>query len=262
MNHTTQYTTHKYGENVHLLESAVLQQLLAKICSESVSLIEMNFIVKKLYNELVQTALTQYASFTYQSLKTRMFDQCSDAILSYPSLLEEKAVTVSLARAGIMPSQECFDLMNLLMNPKNIRQDHFYMQRVSNDKGAVIGVDVNGSKIGGPIDSNLVIIPDPMAATGNSIDYTVNYYKSRVEGDAKKYIALHLIVTPEYIKSMKDKHPDLIIIAIRVDRGLSSKKALESLPGEYIDEEKGLNDIGYIIPGAGGVGEVLNNAFV
>jgi hypothetical protein len=50
------------------------------------------------------------------------------------------------------------------------------------------------------------------------------------------------------------------IYAFRVDRGLSSPRALSALPGEFPSEERGLNDHHYIIPGAGGLGEVLNNA--
>ena len=37
---------------------------------------------------------------------------------------------------------------------------------------------------------------------------------------------------------------------------------LQTTPGKRWAEEKGLNDRQYIVPGAGGVGEVLNNAWV
>ena len=32
--------------------------------------------------------------------------------------------------------------------------------------------------------------------------------------------------------------------------------------GTFWDKEKGLNEYQYIVPGAGGLGEILNNAFV
>ena len=38
--------------------------------------------------------------------------------------------------------------------------------------------------------------------------------------------------------------------------------ALRTEPGTHWDEERGLNDIQYIVPGAGGVGEILNNAWL
>jgi uracil phosphoribosyltransferase len=37
---------------------------------------------------------------------------------------------------------------------------------------------------------------------------------------------------------------------------------LQCEPGERWDEERGLTDLGYIVPGAGGVGELLNNSWV
>ena len=44
---------------------------------------------------------------------------------------------------------------------KNIRQDHFYIQRKTNERHEVIGVDVSGSKIGGD-QENACSLPDPM----------------------------------------------------------------------------------------------------
>jgi len=36
---------------------------------------------------------------------------------------------------------------------------------------------------------------------------------------------------------------------------------LATIPGERWDEEKGLNERHYIVPGAGGLGEIINNSF-
>ncbi len=70
------------------------------------------------------------------------------------------------------------------------------------------------------------------------------------------------MVTPEYIRRVHEAHPDLIVYAMRLDRGLSTSRALHSVPGTHWDEERGLNATQYIVPGAGGVGEILNNAWV
>jgi hypothetical protein len=35
---------------------------------------------------------------------------------------------------------------------------------------------------------------------------------------------------------------------------------LKTIPGTRIDEERGLTDTHYIVPGGGGFGEILNNA--
>ncbi len=73
---------------------------------------------------------------------------------------------------------------------------------------------------------------------------------------------MHLIVTPEYLRNVLRAHPDTIVYALRLDRGLSTEEVLATVPGTRWDDEKGLDDHQYIVPGAGGVGEILNNAWV
>ena len=60
---------------------------------------------------------------------------------------------------------------------------------------------------------------------------------------------------------MTAEAPDLIVYAFRVDRGASSAKAKAAIPGEFLDEESGLTDIQYIVPGLGGLGELINNSY-
>jgi uracil phosphoribosyltransferase len=72
---------------------------------------------------------------------------------------------------------------------------------------------------------------------------------------------MHLIVTPEFIRRMQKDCPELTIITLRVDRGTSDKEILSTELGSS-KLESGLNTVDYIIPGAGGVGEVLNNSYV
>ena len=72
----------------------------------------------------------------------------------------------------------------------------------------------------------------------------------------------NLIITPEFIRRMRADHPDVVIYAIRLDRGMSSDETLRTGLGENPEAERGLNEIQYIVPGAGGVGEILNNSFV
>ena len=122
------------------------------------------------------------------------------------------------------------------------------------------GSKVAGHKIGGSVDESIVLFPDPMGATGSTLIEALNLYKTR--GKALKYIAMHCIVTPEYLRAIRKQHPDLIVFAIRLDRGLSTTEILDTVPGTHWDLEKGLNDQHYIVPGGGGFGEVLNNAFV
>jgi uracil phosphoribosyltransferase len=148
------------------------------------------------------------------------------------------------------------------MNPKRVRQDHISIGRTTDEQEKVTGSKVSGHKIGGSVDGSIVLFPDPMGATGGTIAEAIDLYKQR--GKALKYIALHCIITPEYLKTIQARHPDLVVYAVRLDRGLSPAKVLETdaVPGTYWDQERGLNDKHYIVPGGGGFGEIMNNAYV
>jgi uracil phosphoribosyltransferase len=61
---------------------------------------------------------------------------------------------------------------------------------------------------------------------------------------------------------VRRQHPDVIVYALRLDRGLSPVEVLTAVPGERWEEERGLNEHHYIVPGGGGLGEVINNAYV
>ncbi|MBM4283147.1 MAG: uracil phosphoribosyltransferase, partial [Deltaproteobacteria bacterium] len=77
----------------------------------------------------------------------------------------------------------------------------------------------------------------------------------------KKFIAVNLIVTPEYLRRMTSEHPDVVIYALRLDRGASPDDVLQTKPGARWSEESGLTDKQYIVPGGGGFGEIMNNAW-
>ncbi len=70
------------------------------------------------------------------------------------------------------------------------------------------------------------------------------------------------MITPEAIRRVTAMHPNVKLYAARLDRGLSTARALASEPGTHPDEERGLNDTHYIVPGAGGMGELLTNSWV
>jgi uracil phosphoribosyltransferase len=126
----------------------------------------------------------------------------------------------------------------------------------------VVGSNIGGSKIGGDVDNAMVLFPDPMGATGSSLSTAINMYKKKVPGKIRKVICVNLIVTPEFIKRLTTDHPDAILFALRLDRGLSPPEVLTTAPGELWEKERGLDDRQYIVPGGGGMGEVMNNAYV
>ena len=257
------FIQHHYGDNIHILDDAFHTSLLAKICHPEVLQPTINQAVSVLYRQLVTMAINHEFQRESFSSPTRMTASHPTSPLQGQRIKEEqRAICVDLARAGILPSQVCYEHLHWLLKPELIRQDHIFASRVVDETHAVIGTHFGSHKIGGDIQDALVLIPDPMGATGTTVIATLDFYKKEVAGPARRFIALHLIVTPEYLAKVKATHPDLVIYALRVDRGLSPKEVLESELGKEWNRERGLNDNDYIVPGAGGFGEIMNNSFV
>lgn len=246
---------HKYGENVHILSNPYTLALLAKLSSPDSAMPLINHYIEELYSVLLHEVVNVLVESDNCEIKTRMGAMLTGKYLD----LRQRFISVDLARAGTYPSHVCFHKLNLLFDPKQIRQDHVYLNRKVNEQGKVIGVDYSGSKIGGDKKGAIVLFPDPMGATGGSLAHVIDQYKESVEGKASALVAMHLIITPEYLAHMKKHHPDVKVFALRLDRGLSSADILKTVPGEKWSEEQGLNEFQYIVPGAGGVGELLNN---
>lgn len=254
---------HKYGSQVHILNHQFLSGLLARLCSPETFQPEINHLVQILYNHLIITVMNREFPSEYFESSTRMTSMHPDQYLSGTRVKhDQRAIVVNLARAGTYPSHICFDTLHYALHYEVLRQDHIFAARTTDGKNHVTGTDLGATKIGGDKENAIVLFPDPMGATGNTIITALQHYKQRVAGIAKKMIALHLIVTPEYLKSVLAVHPDIIIYALRLDRGLSSEEILKTIPGTFWEKEKGLNEKQYIVPGGGGFGEIMNNSFV
>lgn len=254
---------HSYGDRVHLLADPVLLTLLARLCRPETLQPDVTYLIRDIYETLVRVVIANELPRRETEIRTRMFASTSAGVWS-GSLLDPntRVVTVNIARAGMQPSQVAFETLTRLLNPDVVRQDHIYMSRVTDSDETVVGVDVSGDKIGGDVSQATVLFPDPMGATGGSMTRAATIYKNLEGGDAAKMVALHLVVTPEYLKRVLSEFPEMIVYAVRLDRGLSPPDVLATGLGERWDEEKGLNDRQYIVPGAGGMGEILNNSYV
>jgi len=263
---------HAYGEQVHLLADPVLLSQLARLCRPEVVQPEITVLVRDIYHCLVRMVVANELPRQRAQVKTRMFESSPRAVWCGDVLDEQvRAVTVNIARAGSLPSQVCFETLVHLLRPDQVRQDHVYMARVTDEHGVVTGVSLSGSKIGGDVADAFVLLPDPMGATGGSLAHTIALYKAGAASAAgggskpaapRRIISLHLIITPEFVRRMRAEHPDVVIYAVRLDRGMSSDAFLHTPLGAQLADERGLNEIQYIVPGAGGLGEILNNSFV
>lgn len=87
-------------------------------------------------------------------------------------------------------------------------------------------------KAPGDLDARLVIVVDPMLATGNSSIAAVDKLKER---GATNIRFLCLLAAPEGIKNFTDAHPDVPVFTAAIDDHL--------------------NELGYIVPGLGDAGD-------
>lgn len=252
---------HRYGPQVHILSDPYLFTTLAKLGRPDCKQPMINSLLNTLYRELVKVVVNQEFPLIETVIETRMKAQHPEGAFKAHVIDPNTQVTcVSLARAGTVPSQICFDAFNYFLNPEGVRQDHISINRKTDAQEQVVGTQLGGLKIGGDVEDRIVIVPDPMGATGSTILSALEIYQKL--GKAKKFIAIHLVITPEYLQVLKKAAPHVVVYALRLDRGLSTPEILKTVPGTHWDQEKGLNQKQYIVPGAGGLGEVINNSYV
>lgn len=254
---------HRYGPDVHLFDDAFLLSLLARIGSPQTGTMQLPGLVRTAYKRLLQQVLAYEFPTRKQRVQTRMSATEPKAFYDGPMLCQEtRLILCAVIRAGILPAQTCYEAAIEVLPPANVRLDFLNMSRITGADDRVTGVRLDGSKIGGPVDDAVLLIPDPMGATGGTICRTIEVYRELGGAGPRAIAALHLMITPEAVRRITAMHPGVKIYSGRLDRGLSTPRALAAIPGAYPDEERGLNDVHYIVPGAGGMGELLTNSWV
>lgn len=254
---------HRYGSNVHLVGNPFLLSQLGALCAKGTFQPKINKLVALLYTDLVKMVLNAEFPRKPAAIPTRMIDSTPQGIYQGEVIDPEvRAVAVNIARAGTLPSQVTFDLLNNILSPALVRQDHIIMSRMIDAAEKVVGSNIGGAKIGGDVDDAFLIFPDPMGATGGSLSTAITMYKEKVPGQPRRILCINLVVTPEYLRRITRDHPDVVVYAIRLDRGLSPPDVFATVPGTHWDRERGLDDRQYIVPGGGGFGEIMNNAYV
>ena len=254
---------HRYGPGVHLVSNPFLLSQLATLCAKGTVQPQINRLVALLYADLIKTVINAEFPRKSVTIPTRMIDSTPQALYQGQVMDPHvRAVTVNIARAGTLPSQVAYDLLNVTLEPELVRQDHIIMSRMLDEAETVVGSSIGGAKIGGDVDDAFVLFPDPMGATGGSLATAISMYKNKVPGKPRRILLLNLIVTPEYLRRITTDHPDVAVYALRLDRGMSPPEVFGTVPGTLWEKERGLDDRQYIVPGGGGFGEIMNNAYV
>ena len=253
---------HHYGDHVHLLADPLALTWLARLCHPSCVQPEINRIVTQLYRGLVRELINREFPRRIVKSETRMRAYTEHGYYEGEIIDPATEVTsVDIARAGILPSMVCFEALCEVLDPTKVRQDHILMNRTTNDQMQVTGAGIHGRKIAGPVKDRILLFPDPMGATGGSLSEAIRFYLSELDGKPRHVYALNLIATPEFVRRLTEEFPGMVsIYAYRLDRGLSPPEVLQQAPGQAWPREKGLTNLQYIVPGAGGMGEIMNNA--
>ena len=239
----------------------MVRRRLARFSGSTAAPPELASLLRTIYRGLLTAAARELPRVAAE-VPTRMAAAHPRAGLYRGPILDPstRVVVVDVVRGGNVPAQTCFELLCSVLPPAHVRLDHLMLQRVSDGAGRVTGVDLSGSKLGGPVEGATLLLPDPMGATGATTVRVIEHYRERC-GRPARIIALPMIATPEYLKAVLPSFPELVVYTARLDRGLSPPAVLAARPGARWAEERGLDAKGYIVPGAGGVGEVLNNAW-
>lgn len=252
---------HLYGPEVHILNNVYIRTILAQISDRRTTQPRLDSLLDEIYTSLVRVAAGIVFPSRIDRVETPMIEYTPQGVWIGTVIdTSVEAIVTAILGAGLAPAHICHrELCNLMaLGEGSARLDSMTMERQFDGEGKVSGVDVSGVKIRGKVQGKDIFIPDPMVATGETEDTAMARYKAKAEkegGRPPRFISLNLVVTPEGIRRIITAHPDAIIIAGRLDRGLSSARALASVPGEYWDEEKGLNEHDYVVPGLGDFGK-------
>lgn len=255
--------SHRYGAHVHVLHDPLLLTELGRLSAATTPVAEVPALVRTLYRSLWRQVLAARWPQAQADIETRMRAVTERGVWRGPTLAPgPDVVVVDIARAGTVPAQLLYEETGALFGGERVRQDHLTMGRKTDLDGRVTGVATYGVKRSGPAAGAWVVVPDPMGATGTSMVAALAHYRNGPEASSRpaRLLALHLIVTPEYLACVTAEVPELEVWAVRLDRGMSDPDVLNTRPGTRWADERGLNAHDYIVPGAGGLGELLNNA--
>jgi uracil phosphoribosyltransferase len=179
LSYTLSEQEHRYGPNVHILSDPFLTTQLARLCSVMTTQPLINELVSQIYTSLIRIVVNREFPRITLTTRSRMGASHPEGVFDHQGLdPATPAVSVNLARAGTLPSMICYQTLNYLLDPDKVRQDNISIARQTDQSLHVTGSLVSGHKIGGPVDGAIVMIPDPMGATGSTVVETLELYKN------------------------------------------------------------------------------------
>ncbi|MGI9304147.1 MAG: uracil phosphoribosyltransferase [Gammaproteobacteria bacterium] len=198
-----------------IVDHPLIQHKLTLMRRKDTSTFSFRKLVREV-GELLAYEVTRDLPLTTREIETPL------APMEAPVLAGKKLCFISILRAGNGLLDGMLDLM------PSARVGHVGLYR---DPKTLVAVEYY-FKVPQDIGDRLVIVVDPMLATGNSATAAVQRIK---EGGAKRMKFVCLLAAPEGVKAFHEAHPDVELYTAAVDDHL--------------------NDHGYIVPGLGDAGD-------
>ena len=204
-------------ENVTLVDHPLVQHKLALMRRKETSTAEFRQLLREIA-VLLGYEVTRDLPLTSEEIETPI------AKMEAPRLEGKKLVLISILRAGNGLLEGMLDLV------PSARVGHVGLYR---DPESLVAVEYY-FKVPQDLSDRLVIVVDPMLATGNSATAALSRIK---EEGARNIKFVCLLAAPEGVKALSEAHPDVPIYTAAIDDHL--------------------NGHGYIVPGLGDAGDRL-----
>lgn len=190
-----------------------------------VTLLRRRDTPKKLFKELVDEIAMLLAYEVTTDLATEQVDVETPLESTVGELVVgERLTLVPILRAGLGMVD---GVLNLI---PTMSVGHIGLQR---DHDTLEPIDYY-FKIPPPLEAGVLIVVDPMLATGGSASAAVSYLK---KAGARHVRMMCIVAAPEGVQRMLEDHPDVPVFAAALDRELDER--------------------GYILPGLGDAGDRL-----
>lgn len=200
-------------ENFFIVDNAILKNTLSKLRDKS---LKPNDFRKGL--SIIAKILLSYALEKENTYLKKVETPIGEGNFSF--LAEENFVIIPILRAGLPMLDGCLEMLPeakvgflALKRNEETLESVLYYERLPN------------------LENKVVIIVDPMVATGGSLEYAIEVVKKY---NPKKIISLNVIISPNGLKRL-EKYKDVNFYIASIDEGLNSK--------------------GFIVPGIGDAGD-------
>jgi uracil phosphoribosyltransferase len=204
-------------QNVTVVEHPLVQHKLTLMRKRETTTVKFRQLSREV-STLLAYEVTRDLPLTTTPIETPL------AEMTAPALAGKKLCVVSILRAGDGLLQGMLDLV------PSARVGHVGLYR---DPESLTAVEYY-FKVPEDLQERLVIVVDPMLATGNSAVAAVSRLK---EAGAQQIKFVCLLAAPEGVAQFQSVHPDVPIFTAALDQRL--------------------NDHGYIVPGLGDAGDRL-----